>query len=360
MNTQTRTIWTFAITSIALFMVTLDNLVVSTALPVIRDRPRRVARELEWTVNAYTLTFAVLPPDRRRARRPLRPPAHVRRSASAIFTLALGRRPRSRRSIEALDRRPRRAGLGGAIVMPLTLTILSARGPAGEARRRARRLGRDRRPRRRPRPARRRRRRRRASRGSGSSGSTCRSDRPVPLALRACSESHGPRRQLDLPGLGARQRRPVRHRLGPRPRQRRRLGRARRSSARSRSAPRSSPRSWLGAAHAPQPMLPMRFFRKPRVRARQRRLAVHVLRHVRLDLPALAVLPDRAGLLAARGRAADAAVDARCRCSSPRSPARSPTGSAAGRCSAAGSRCRRSALGWIAAVSDADVGLLVS
>ena len=33
---QDRTLWTFAITSIALFMVSLDNLVVTTALPVIR------------------------------------------------------------------------------------------------------------------------------------------------------------------------------------------------------------------------------------------------------------------------------------------------------------------------------------
>ena len=31
-----RTLWTFVITSLALFMVVLDNLVVSTALPVIR------------------------------------------------------------------------------------------------------------------------------------------------------------------------------------------------------------------------------------------------------------------------------------------------------------------------------------
>ena len=31
---RARTIWTFAITSVALFMVTLDNLVVTTALPV--------------------------------------------------------------------------------------------------------------------------------------------------------------------------------------------------------------------------------------------------------------------------------------------------------------------------------------
>src|SRR6187399_701855 len=55
-----RTIWTFAITSIALFMVTLDNLVVTTALPVIRHDLHASISQLEWTVNAYTLTFAVL------------------------------------------------------------------------------------------------------------------------------------------------------------------------------------------------------------------------------------------------------------------------------------------------------------
>ena len=36
MTQRTTTLWTFAITSIALFMVSLDNLVVSTAIPVIR------------------------------------------------------------------------------------------------------------------------------------------------------------------------------------------------------------------------------------------------------------------------------------------------------------------------------------
>src|SRR5919202_6309378 len=55
-----KTIWTFAITSIALFMVTLDNLVVSTALPVIRGQLHAGIEGLEWTVNAYTLVFAVL------------------------------------------------------------------------------------------------------------------------------------------------------------------------------------------------------------------------------------------------------------------------------------------------------------
>ncbi|HEY2541627.1 MAG TPA: MFS transporter, partial [Gaiellaceae bacterium] len=49
-----------AITSIALFMVSLDNLVVTTAIPVIRRNLHASISQLEWTVNAYTLTFAVL------------------------------------------------------------------------------------------------------------------------------------------------------------------------------------------------------------------------------------------------------------------------------------------------------------
>ena len=103
-------------------------------------------------------------------------------------------------------------------------------------------------------------------------------------------------------------------------------------------------------------MLPMRFFRKPGVRARERLVAVHVLRDVRLDLPALAVLPDRAGLLAARAPGCGSCRGRSRRCSSPRSPARCRTGSrgkAARRRS--GSRCRRSALAWIAARLHADV-----
>ena len=60
MSTRSNTIWTFAITSVALFMVTLDNLVVTTALPVIRKDLHASLSQLEWTVNAYTLTFAVL------------------------------------------------------------------------------------------------------------------------------------------------------------------------------------------------------------------------------------------------------------------------------------------------------------
>src|SRR6476660_3907376 len=59
-RTRTSVAWTFAITAIALFMVALDNLVVTTALPVIRAELGSSLSDLEWMVNAYTLTFAVL------------------------------------------------------------------------------------------------------------------------------------------------------------------------------------------------------------------------------------------------------------------------------------------------------------
>src|SRR4051794_41757657 len=60
MSARTTTIWTFAITSIALFMVTLDNLVVTMGLPSIRVDLGASIEDLEWTVNAYNLSFAVL------------------------------------------------------------------------------------------------------------------------------------------------------------------------------------------------------------------------------------------------------------------------------------------------------------
>ena len=60
MRSRSNMLWTFVITSLGLFMVTLDNLVVTTALPVIRTDLHASITELEWTVNAYTLTFAVL------------------------------------------------------------------------------------------------------------------------------------------------------------------------------------------------------------------------------------------------------------------------------------------------------------
>jgi EmrB/QacA subfamily drug resistance transporter len=116
--------WTFAITSAALFMVTLDNLVVTTALPVIRTDLHAGLSGLEWTVNAYTLTFAVLLltgaalGDRFGRRRMFAIGLGIFTVASAAAALAP--------SIGALDLARAFQGVGGAIVMPLTLTILSA------------------------------------------------------------------------------------------------------------------------------------------------------------------------------------------------------------------------------------------
>jgi EmrB/QacA subfamily drug resistance transporter len=121
---SSKTWWTFALTSAALFMVTLDNLVVTTALPVIRTDLHAGLSGLEWTVNAYTLTFAVLLltgaalGDRFGRRRMFAIGLGIFTLASAAAALAP--------SIGALDAARAFQGVGGAIVMPLTLTILAA------------------------------------------------------------------------------------------------------------------------------------------------------------------------------------------------------------------------------------------
>jgi EmrB/QacA subfamily drug resistance transporter len=123
-----RTIWTFVVTSLALVMVTLDNLVVTTALPVIRRDLNAGIEGLEWTVNAYTLTFAVLLltgaalGDRFGRRRLFAIGLGLFTAASAAAALAP--------SIDALVAARALQGVGGAIITPLTLTILSAAVPA--------------------------------------------------------------------------------------------------------------------------------------------------------------------------------------------------------------------------------------
>jgi EmrB/QacA subfamily drug resistance transporter len=52
--------WTLGAMSFALFMVMLDNTAVNVALPSIQEDFGASLAALEWTVNAYTLTFAVL------------------------------------------------------------------------------------------------------------------------------------------------------------------------------------------------------------------------------------------------------------------------------------------------------------
>ena len=125
------TYWTLAITSIALFMVSLDNLVVTTALPVIRHELHASISQLEWTVNAYTLTFAVLLltgaalGDRFGRRRMFVLGIVLFTGASAAAALST--------SANALDIARALQGVGGAIVTPLTLTILSAAVPPSGA-----------------------------------------------------------------------------------------------------------------------------------------------------------------------------------------------------------------------------------
>src|SRR5437016_11338186 len=116
-HTQKRSmLWTIGITSVALFMVSLDNLVVTTALPVIRRNLHASITQLEWTVNAYTLTFAVLlltgaALGDRRGRR------LMFSVGIAIFTLASAAAALAP-SIVALDVARAAQGVGGAIVTP--------------------------------------------------------------------------------------------------------------------------------------------------------------------------------------------------------------------------------------------------
>jgi EmrB/QacA subfamily drug resistance transporter len=196
---MTRTAWTFVVTSLALVMVTLDNLVVTTALPVIRKDLGAGIEGLEWTVNAYTLTFAVFLltgaalGDRFGRRRMFAIGLGIFTAASAAAALAP--------SIEALVAARAIQGVGGAIITPLTLTLLSASVPAEK---RGLALG-----------------------AWGGIGGLAVALGPlvggavvsglswqwifwinvplglvlIPLALRRLDESHGPSNKLDLPGV---------------------------------------------------------------------------------------------------------------------------------------------------------------
>ncbi|MGZ6272993.1 MAG: DHA2 family efflux MFS transporter permease subunit [Candidatus Limnocylindrales bacterium] len=123
MTRRASPLWTFAITTIALFMVSLDNLVVTMALPVIRRDLGASLSDLEWTVNAYTLTFAALLlmgaalGDRFGRKR-------LFIIGLAIFTVGSACAALSPSAGTLILARALQ-GVGGAITMPLTLTILS-------------------------------------------------------------------------------------------------------------------------------------------------------------------------------------------------------------------------------------------
>ena len=116
--------WVLAITSAASFMVSLDTQVVATALPVIRVHLHASLAALEWTVNAYTLTFAVLLlpgaalGERLGQRRMLAIGMGLFTAASAACAVA----PNAGALIAARAVQ----GAGGALVLPLAFALLSA------------------------------------------------------------------------------------------------------------------------------------------------------------------------------------------------------------------------------------------
>jgi EmrB/QacA subfamily drug resistance transporter len=116
--------WVIGLTGVAAMMVSLDALVVSTALSSIRVDLGASVEELEWTVNAYTLSFAVLMMtaaalgDRFGRRRLFVTGIGVFAAASAACALAPGAGWLiAARAVQ---------GAGAAAVMPLTLALLTA------------------------------------------------------------------------------------------------------------------------------------------------------------------------------------------------------------------------------------------
>jgi EmrB/QacA subfamily drug resistance transporter len=115
--------WTLLIVSVGLFMVVLDNLVVNVALPSIHQDLGSSIQALEWTVNAYVLSYAVFLltgaalGDRFGRKR-------MFIGGIALFTLssaAAALAPTTGMLIAARATQ----GLGAAVVTPLTLTLLA-------------------------------------------------------------------------------------------------------------------------------------------------------------------------------------------------------------------------------------------
>lgn len=127
-TTRTGVGWTLALTSLATFMAALDNLVVTTALPVIREDLDASLGQLEWIVNGYTLPFACLLllgaalGDRFGRRRAFAAGIAVFTIASAWAALAT--------TTDTLIAARALQGVGAAALLPLSLTLISATVPA--------------------------------------------------------------------------------------------------------------------------------------------------------------------------------------------------------------------------------------
>jgi EmrB/QacA subfamily drug resistance transporter len=116
-----------AAASLPIFMSTLDNLVMTSALPVIQPALGADVEQLQWMVNSYTLTFATLMlaaatlGDRWGRRR-------VFLAGIAIFTLASIGSALSTTAGALIATRAIQ-GAGAAAIMPLSLTLLAGAVP---------------------------------------------------------------------------------------------------------------------------------------------------------------------------------------------------------------------------------------
>jgi EmrB/QacA subfamily drug resistance transporter len=120
--------WTVVLAGLGAFMTALDTLVVTTSLPVLRVDLHASLSDLEWTVNAYNLSFACLLltgaalGDRFGRRRMFTLGVGVFTAGSAAAALSP--------SVGALIAARVIQGAGAAIVTPLTLTLISEAFPA--------------------------------------------------------------------------------------------------------------------------------------------------------------------------------------------------------------------------------------
>src|SRR3954471_23795528 len=120
--------WVVALTGIGSLMAGLDTLVVSNALNTIRLDLGASLAQLEWTVNAYNLSFAVLLitgaalGDRYGRRKLFAIGLAVFAAASAAAALAP--------DVGVLIGARAAQGAGAALIMPLGLALLSAAFPA--------------------------------------------------------------------------------------------------------------------------------------------------------------------------------------------------------------------------------------
>ena len=127
MSDQTTRRWTVALTAIGSLMAALDTLVVASALGTIRLDLGASVAQLEWTVNAYNLSFAVLLitgaalGDRLGRRRMYAVGLTLFALASAACALAP--------NVGLLIAARAVQGAGAALVMPLGLALLSAAFP---------------------------------------------------------------------------------------------------------------------------------------------------------------------------------------------------------------------------------------